>query len=123
MDAQLVIAISAVVGAMTTIIAFIAGKRERVAGTASKHATAASEISQAFNRLNDALESRIENIEKERILQTETIKELKICVDQLEDKVNLLEKEVAILEGQKMKLAEENDMLIERIIVLENGTK
>ena len=85
MDPQIIIASAAILGTFTTIVGFVLGTRDRKASIASKQATAAADISEAFNRLNDALEQRIESLEKQRTKADDLIARLLSKVEILED--------------------------------------
>ena len=85
MDPQIVIAGAAILGTLTTAAGFILGNRDRKATIVSKHATAASDISEAFNRLNDALEQRIASLEKQREKADDLIARLLAKVEALEE--------------------------------------
>lgn len=126
MDNELALGIAAVVGSMATAaIGFFAGARERRAVTLDKGSSAASNIADAYDKLNTALEERIETLEKQR---KEAIKENKLhwensvnSIARLNRIIDELKKEIAGLKIENENLAELNEKLKERIKHLERG--
>jgi phage shock protein A len=89
MDPQLVTLIIALAGSIGSVLAFVAGRRERAASAASSEGSAAALISEGYMNLVDRLEKRVARLEEEN-------KELRICVTNLED-----EKEDARIDFEK----------------------
>lgn len=119
MEADLAIAITAGIGTATTTLGLLLGRRERRAKTKAHEASAAADIAEAFANLNDALEGRIQSLEKKELLTSQTIDGLQQDVEKLEIKVVELQREIVVLETEKETLTKENHHLRERVRVLE----
>jgi len=67
MEIEVILAVATLVGAITTVLGFIAGSRERKATVLDKGSSAASNIANAYDKLNTALEDRVDTLEKQRV--------------------------------------------------------
>lgn len=115
-DAQLVTLIVAIVGATGSVLAFVAGRRERAALTLAHEASAASDLSDSYMKLVDKLEKRIE-IQSAEI--TQLTQDLQVLKSEKED----LKRENRRLVVKIAKLEEENAELSDRVAELERLTK
>lgn len=77
MDPQLITFIIAIGGGITSVLALVAGRRQRTAEALANEGSAAREISEGYMNLVDRLEKRVGLLEQEN-------KELKKCVTDLE---------------------------------------
>lgn len=93
MDPQLVTLIIALAGGIGSVLSFLAGRRERRAQAMSDEGSAAVLISEGYMKLVEALEKRVASLEKEN-------KELKECVEELEEERAVLTKKVIVLEAR-----------------------
>jgi hypothetical protein len=127
MEIEVILAVATLVGAITTVLGFVAGSRERKATVLDKSTSAASNIADAYDKLNSALEERIVVLEKQL---EEAIKENKIhwdnSVKSIEKQnviIRELKAEIAVLKKENEELLAENADLKMRIKQLENAGK
>lgn len=109
MDPQLVTLIIALAGGIGSVLAFLAGRKERNAQAMSDEGSAAALISEGYLKLVNALEKRVDSLEDEN-------KELCMQMEQLQEERGNENRE---LRGQIKALQEERDELEQTIKVLE----
>ena len=114
MDPEIILAGLALGSIIGTSIGFLVGAKGRKANIEETNSSAAAQISEAYDRLNEALAERISQLENNNRESVKSITELKECVAELELKV-------AILELEKEELTHENVRLRKRIKVLEEA--
>ncbi len=119
MEIEFVIATAAIIGTVTTLLGFLAGNRERKAKTLNEVSSAAANIARAYDKLNTALEDRINALEEQRLEDEKIWINSVKSVEKLQVEINELKEKIKMLEKERDGLSKENQELRRRIKVLE----
>ena len=107
MDPQLITIIIAMAGAVGSVFAFVAGRKERAASAESQKGSAAAQISEGYMNLVNSLEERVRCLEVDKDDMVSEMKAMRTENMELRQDMRIMEREKIRLTNRVIELETE----------------